>query len=422
MAETAKGAQSILIVGGGMTGISAAVEAAEAGYPVYLVEKEAYLGGRVARMNKYFPKLCPPNCGLEINFRRIKQNPLVRFFTMASVDKVEGEAGNFDVSLSLAPRYINEKCTGCGECAKAATTDIPNPFNYGMNTVKSAYLPHEFAFPMRYVVAPEVIGTEEAEQIKAACPYDAVDLEMQPQQFDLKVGAIILATGWQPYDAAKIHYYGFGKQSNVISNVMMERLASVNGPTDGALVRPSDGKPVKKIAFVQCAGSRDENHLAYCSGICCLASLKQATYLLETDPEAQATIFYIDIRAIGKYEDFYTRVQADERVHLVKGKAGEIRQDAETGQVSVQVEDQETGRILTDGFDLVVLATGMVPNPVEGQFPVVPATDDNGFILAEQEIAGIIGAGCAKRPVDVSTSVQDATAAVLKAIQAVGRR
>lgn len=422
MAETVNGAQSILIVGGGMTGISAAVEAAEAGYQVYLVEREAYLGGRVARMNKYFPKLCPPNCGLEINFRRIKQNPLVRFFTMASVEKVTGQAGNFDVTLSIVPRYVNEKCTACGECANAATTELPNPFNYGLDTVKSAYLPHEFAFPMRYVLAPEVIGTEEAEKIKAACCYDAVDLDMQPQQFDLKVGAIILATGWHPYDAEKIQYYGFGKHQNVISNVMMERLAAVNGPTAGAIVRPSDGAPVKKIAFVQCAGSRDENHLAYCSGVCCLASLKQATYLLDADPAADATIFYIDIRAIGKYEDFYTRVQADERVHLVKGKAGEIRENAETGLVTVQVEDQESGKILTDQFDLVVLATGMVPNPVEGVFPSMPAADDNGFILTDQELPGIVGAGCAKRPVDVSTSVQDATAAVLKAIQAVGRR
>ena len=148
-------------------------------------------------------------------------------------------------------------------------------------------MPHEFAFPLRYVLAPEVIGTAEAEQIKAACPYEAIDLGMEARQVILKVAAIIWATGWRPYEAEKIAYYGFGKHRNVITNVMMERFAAANGPTAGRIARPSDGGEVKRIAFVQCAGSRDENHLPYCSGVCCLASLKQATYLLEQNPEAQ---------------------------------------------------------------------------------------------------------------------------------------
>lgn len=422
MAEAINTNRSILVVGSGMSGLSAALEAAEAGFQVYLIEKEPYLGGRVARMNKYFPKLCPPSCGLEINFRRIRNNPLVRFFTMAEVEKIEGEPGNFDVNIRIRPRYVNEKCTGCGVCEAAATTEVSNSFNYGLDTVKAIYLPHEFAFPMRYVLVPEVIGTEEAEKIKAACPYGAIDLEMQPQQFDLKVGAVIWATGWKPYDAEKILYYGFGKSKNVITNVMMERLASVNGPTQGKILRLSDGGEVKKIAFVQCAGSRDENHLPYCSGVCCLASLKQATYLLDQNPDARATIFYIDIRALGKYEDFYNRVQSDERVALIKGKAGEIREDPATGQVIVQVEDQSTGKVLKEPFDLVVLATGMVPSTAVDKIPADIGYDENGFILSNQETPGIIGAGCVKRPVDVATSVQDATAAALKAIQATFRR
>jgi quinone-modifying oxidoreductase subunit QmoA len=404
-----------------MSGLSAALEAAEAGFQAYIVEKEPYLGGRVARTNKYFPKLCPPNCGLEINFRRIKNNPLIRFFTMAEVEKIEGDPGNFTTHIRLNPRYVNEKCTGCGACEEAATTEIPNPFNYGMDTVKAVHLPHEFAFPMRYVLAPEVLGTEEAQKIKAACPYDAIDLDMEPKVFDLPVGGIVWATGWQPYQAENILYYGFGKSRNVISNVMMERLAAPSGPTQGQITRPSDGKPPKKVAFIQCAGSRDENHLPYCSGICCLASLKQATYLLDQEPEAQASIFYIDIRALGKFEDFYTRVQSDERVTLIKGKAGEILEDPDTGQVMVQAEDQSTGKILKDSFDLVVLATGMVPGTAVDKVPAEVSYDENGFMLPGGE-TGIFGAGCVKRPVDVATSVQDGTAAALKAIQATLRR
>ncbi len=422
MADAMNGNRSILVVGGGMSGLTAALEAAEAGFPVYIVERQPYLGGRVARMNKYFPKLCPPSCGLEINFRRIKSNPLVRFFTMAEVTKVEGAAGDFDVSISIRPRYVNEKCTGCGVCEEAATTEVANEFNYGLDTVKAIHLPHEFAYPMRYVLAPEVIGSEEATAIKNACPYDAVDLDMKAQELDLKVGAIIWATGWQPYDAAKIGYYGFGRNQNVITNVMMERLAAFNGPTGGRIVRPSDGAPVRRIAFVQCAGSRDENHLPYCSGVCCLASLKQATYLLEQDPEARATVFYIDIRALGKYEEFYTKVQADDRVTLIKGKAGEITQDPKSGLVTVQVEDQATGKVLKDQFDLVVLATGMVPNTPVGQFSVSLGVDDYGFVLNDQGGSGMVGAGCAKQPVDVASCARDATAAALKAIQATCRR
>ncbi len=147
MADAINGNRSILVVGGGMSGLTAAVEAAEAGFPVYIVEKEPYLGGRVARMNKYFPKLCPPSCGLEINFRRIKNNPLVRFFTMAEVIKVDGGPGDFDVQIRLHPRYINANCTGCGVCQDAATTEVPNSFNYGLDKIKAIHLPHDFAFP-----------------------------------------------------------------------------------------------------------------------------------------------------------------------------------------------------------------------------------------------------------------------------------
>jgi len=422
MSDVVNANRSLLVVGGGMSGLSAALEAAEAGYQVYIVEREPYLGGRVARMNKYFPKLCPPSCGLEINFRRIKNNPLVRFFTMAEVTRIQGTPGDLDVTIKIRPRYVNEKCTGCGLCAEAAETEIPNPFDYGLSTVKAAYLPHEFAFPMRYVIAPEVIGTDEAQRIQAACPYGAVELDMAEKAFDLKVGAVVWATGWKPYDAEKISYYGFGKHKNVVTNVIFERLASVNGPTAGVIQRPSDGRPVKNVAFIQCAGSRDENHLPYCSGVCCLASLKQATYLLDQDPDARATIFYIDIRALGKYEDFFAKVQADERVRLVKAKAGEITEDSQTGQVTVQAEDQTTGAILKEAFDLVVLATGMVPSTAEDKVPADVAYDDNGFLVNGSAAGAVIPAGCVRRPVDVATSVQDATAAALKAIQATVRR
>jgi quinone-modifying oxidoreductase subunit QmoA len=412
---------AILVAGGGITGLSAAVEAAEAGFPVILVERGPSLGGRVARMNKYFPKLCPPQCGLEINFRRIRNNPLIRVMTMSEVEKIQGEAGDFTVSIRVSPRYVNEKCTGCAKCSDAAHTEIPDQFDYGLSTVKAAYLPHEFAFPMRFVIAAEIIGTPEAEAVKAACEYGAVDLDMAPQNEEVRVGAIIWATGWSPFDTSSISYYGAGKHRNVISNVVMERLASANGPTGGVISRPSDGKPVKKIAFIQCAGSRDENNLPYCSSVCCLASLKQATYLLDQDQDAEVSIFYIDIRAAGRLEGFFDKVRQDERVRLIKGKAGEITEDPETGMVTVQAEDQATGKILKDEFDLVVLAAGMVPSTAEDRIPAQVSYDEYGFVVPGGNTPGIIGAGCVRRPADVASSVQDATGAVLRAIQACRR-
>jgi len=422
MADVETTNQSILVVGGGMSGITAALEAAEAGHNVVLVEKNPYLGGRVTQLYQYFPKLCPPNCGLEINFRRMKLSPKIRFFTMAEVTGISGQEGDYDVTVKLAPRYVNEKCTCCGKCSEICETEIDNPFNFGMDKIKAAYLPHEFAFPMRYVLDPSISGTEDGKKCKEACEYDAIDLEMKETTFDLKVGAIVWAAGWDPYDASKVEYYGFGEYKNVITNVMMERMASPNGPTEGKVLRPSDGKEPKNVAFIQCAGSRDENHLPYCSGICCLASMKHSTYLREMYPDCDVTIFFIDIRALDRLEDFYTKVQEDEKLSFIKSKIANITEDEETGDLLLEGEDTNTGEQIRTSFDLVVLATGMVPNKIDIDTVPDVSYDEYGFLTYDPEKTGIYGAGCIRRPTDVASCVQDATAAALKAIQSIARR
>jgi len=416
--QSKKGA--VLVIGGGIAGITAAVETAEVGYPVYLVEKEPSLGGRVARVNQYFPKLCPPTCGMEINFKRIKGNPLVTVLTMSEVTEISGNAGAYTVTVTSRPRYVNENCTACGKCGEACRTTIPNPFNYGMDRIKAAYLPHEMAFPMRYVLDPEITGTDDGARCREACAYGAVDLSMVPHTFELKVASIVVATGWEPYDAARVDNLGFGKVTNVITNVMMERLAAVNGPTGGRIVRPSDGKEVRSIAFCQCAGQRDENHLPFCSGVCCLATLKQAHYVREQYPDADVYVFYIDLRAMGRNEAFLARIQADEKVRLIKGKIAKVTEDPGAKDVIVEAESIAAGSIARIQVDMVVLATGMVPSTAGCKIPIAAAAyDEDGFFL---DGPGICGAGCVKRPLDVASSVQDATAAALKAIQsAVGR-
>ncbi len=414
--------QSILVVGGGMSGMTAAIEAAEAGYEVYLVEKNPYLGGRVAQLNQYFPKLCPPYCGLEINFRRIKQNPKIHVFTLAEVEAISGEEGNFEVTVVLKPRYVDERCTACGKCAEVTTLEVDNPFNYNMDKVKAAYLPHDMAFPLRYVLDPRLVQSPEAQKVKEACPYDAIDLTMETKTLTFNVGAVIWATGWNPYDATKLDTYGFGVYPDVITNVMMERLAAPNGPTQGKILCPSSGKPPRNVAFIQCAGSRDENHLPFCSSICCLASMKQATYVREQLPDAMVYIFYIDIRATDRYEDFYTKVRKDDKVFFFKGKVAKISKSESDGALLLRVENTMTEELVEMPFDLVVLATGMEPSTAQQTIPLPQAYDDYQFLPYRGMQAGIYAAGCVRSPLNVAESVQDGTAAALKAITSIARR
>lgn len=406
--------KDILIIGGGISGITTAVEAAECGYNVILVEKNPYLGGRVAQMNRYFPKLCPPYCGLEINLRRIKTNNRIKYFTLTTVEKINGNEGSsckgdYEVTLRIQPRFVSRKCTACGECAKVCSAERKDEFNLGLSSTKAIYLPHQLAFPYSYVIDEN--ACLKCGSCVDACKYGAIDLEMQAETKVIHVGSIVVATGWQPYDATKIDNLGFGKYKDVITNMMMERLAAPNGPTKGKILRPSDQKEPSRVAFVQCAGSRDENHLPYCSAVCCLASLKQITYVRETIPDSQAFMFYIDVRTPGKYEDFYTRVQADEKVKLIKGKVAAVEEN--NGELIVEAEDILAGKKTKVHVDMVVLACGMQPT---NGLSVNVNRDKNGFISAEQG-NGIYAAGVAKRPADVSSSVQDATGTALKAMQ-----
>ncbi len=414
---------SIMVVGGGISGLTTALEAAEVGYEVFIIEKNPYLGGRVAQLKQYFPKLCPPTCGLEINFQRIKNNPNIHVYTMAEVEKVDGGPGNYNVSIKKNPRYVNENCTCCNACAEACQMDIPNEFNFGMDKMKGAYLPHEMAFPARYVISPQIIGTEDANRAKEACPYDAVDLDMQPETFDLPVGAVVWSTGWEPYDAAKLDHLGYGRFSNVITNMMMERLAAPNGPTKGQILRPSDDKAPETIAFVQCAGSRDENHLPYCSYICCMASLKHATYIREQYPDAKIYIFYIDIRSPGyRYERFYKQIKEDENVIFIKGKVAEVEEGPDSQQVTVVAEDTLSGEKIRQTVDMAVLATGMQPTAAKAKLPADLKYTEDGFIINDFEKGGMFAAGCANKPADVVSSNQNATGMALKAIQTLVKR
>jgi quinone-modifying oxidoreductase, subunit QmoA len=407
---------TLLVIGGGISGITAAIEAAEAGCAVVLVEKQAFLGGRVARSHQYFPKLCPPQCGLEINLRRVRTNPRIRILTLAEVREVRGGPGHYQAVIEQRPRGVNARCTACGACMAACPVTRPDDFNLGWTTTKAIYLPYDMAYPQRFVIDAAVCPGESCAKCVPACPFDAIDLAGEPETLTVDANAVIVATGWDPYDASRIADLGFGAQANVITNVMMERMAAPAGPTEGRIVRPSDRQPVGSVAFVQCAGSRDENHLRHCSGVCCMGSLKQTRYVRAQYPEADIYVFYIDIRAPGRLEDFYAASQADERLHLIKGKVARITEDA-GGSLTLEAEDTLSGTPMRQTVDLVVLATGIVPTKtgglaIEGGL----RRDEHGFLTREQAQDGVFAAGCAARPTDVATCVRDATGAVMKAL------
>ena len=421
MAEPVATEQTILVVGGGISGMTAALEAAECGKQVILVESSPTLGGRTAQLYRYFPKLCHPTCGLEINFRRLKASRNIRVHTLAEVLKIEGRAGDYTVQVRIAPRFVNARCTACGDCSKAVEATIPNPWNYGLDRMPAAYLPHAMAYPQRYVLDASIIGTEDAQKAKAACRAEAIDLDMQEEVLTLKAAAVVWATGWKPYDAAKIQPYGYGRYPNVITSVEFERLADPHGPTGGRIVRPSDGKEAKDVAFIQCAGSRDENHLRHCSRICCMASLKQTQFMREAFGDgARSTIYYIDIRAIDRFEDFYKKVQADATVRFVKSKVARIEEDRASGDPILHGVNTEGYERYASRHDLVVLAIGMEPSVKGSAVPAMLGEDSSGFLLPMGG-TGVFGAGCATNALDVNRAVQSSTAAALRAIQVVNR-
>ena len=412
--------ETILVVGAGISGISAALEAAETGKQVILVEKNSYIGGRVTRLHQYLPGLCSPNSAMEINQQRAENNSNLTILTMAEVTSISGNTGNYSIELKLKPRYVSNDCTACGQCSDAVSAKFDSEFNYGLNKRKGAYIAYTHAYPQTYVLDPHIIGTDDAIKAANICPVNAIDLDMQEEHISFKAGAIIWATGWQPYDANKIQAYGYDRYPNVITSVEFERMNDPTGPTGGKIKRPSDGNEPKKIAFIQCAGSRDSNHLKHCSRICCMASLKQSHYVQENISDGTSDIYYIDIRISGHFEDFYKTVQNNESVKFIRSKVAFISAGEHNNPVLNGVDTEGSHRYSND-YDLVVLAIGMEPSVSQGDFPLEIVVNEAGFIERDEKNGGLFAAGCSTDTLDVSSAVQSATASSLHAVQVVNQ-
>jgi heterodisulfide reductase subunit A len=413
-----------LVIGGGVAGIQASLDLADQGYKVTLVEKTPSIGGKMAQLDKTFPTMDCSACILTPKMVDVARHPNIDLLTYSEVKEVDGYIGNFKVTVEKKPKYVNDKCTGCDLCAQVCPIEVPSEFNLGLGTRKAAYVPFPQAVPLIYTIDNEnCIGCGLCEQV---CEPDAIDYNQQPETVELEVGTIIVATGYEVFDASRKEEYGYGRFPNVINGLEFERLISATGPTGGKLKRPSDGKEPESIAFIQCVGSRDEQTNSYCSRVCCMYSVKNARLYKEKHPETEVYIFYMDIRAFGKgYEEFYKAAQDDYGIKFVRGRPAEIHQDEETKNLILRVEDTTLGETVEFDFDMVVLAVGLEP-PQDAEklrkVLKISRSADGFFLEAHPKLRpvdtlteGIFLAGVAQGPKDIPDTVMQASAAASRA-------
>lgn len=417
-----KGSREILIIGGGIAGITAALELGYLDFKVHLVERNPSIGGNMAKLTKVFPTLDCAQCILTPRMAEVGRNPNVNLLTYAEVQEVSGRPGNYDVKVFMKPRGVDiEKCRSCGVCAKVCPVTVPDEFNEGLSQRKAAYIEFPQAVPSAYTIDFE--ACTKCLKCEQLCPAKAITIDDPGATVDLHVGAIIFATGYQLYDARNLEIYGYGNYKDVITMMDLERLTSATGPTSG-YIKCADGSDVRKMAIVLCAGSRDKNHIPYCSRICCMYSLKQA-FVLKKMLGIDVTVYYIDIRATGKgYEDLYWRDE-EAGVVFIKGKVAEVYKNKSNNKLIVLAEDTLSGETREDEYDMVALATPMVPPAglKELADKMKVSIGEDGFVTEKHPkldpvdtlVTGVFVGGCALSPKDVRDTVSDGLGAAAKA-------
>jgi heterodisulfide reductase subunit A2 len=418
-----------LVLGGGVAGIQAALDLADAGHQVYLVEEQASIGGIMAALDKTFPTMDCSICVLGPKMMDIGRHPRIKLLAYSTIEQVSGYVGNFKVKIKHKVRYINEKeCTACGKCAEVCPVVIPDEFQQGFSSRKAIYIPFAQAVPSAYLIdMNNCLGNNPVACIKCveACDKKCIDLNAKEQFEEIQVGSIIVATGMGIYDPTKLTEYGYGKFENVITTMEFERLICGGGPTEGHFVRPSDKKTPKRIGFIQCVGSRTDNRgNSYCSNVCCMNTIKDSLLILEHYPETEIYVFYMDLRAFGKgFEDLLRRSK-EAGVHYIRGLPGQVEEEKDNKNLNLKVENTTLSRIEEYNLDVVVLSVGLEPKTELKQLTNllnISQTAD-GFLLeahpklkpVDAPTPGIFYAGTVEAPKDIKESVTQAGAAAAR--------
>ncbi len=423
-----------LVVGGGIAGIDAALTLANAGKHVYLVEREATIGGHMAQFDKTFPTLDCAACILTPKMTAVKAHRNITLWTYSEVTQVDGYVGNFTVTVRRKPRYvIEELCVGCMECIQACVfkqAKVPDAFNLGLSKRKPVYIPFPQAVPQVVVIDPETCIEFKSGKCKKTCvevcaERNAIDFHQKEEHKTIEVGAIVLATGFDVFDAKRLPYYGYGIHPNVYTALEVERLVNASGPTSGEIVL-RDGRKPSVVGIVHCVGSRDKHTNRYCSRVCCMYSLKLA-HLIKEKTGAEVYNFYIDVRAPGKaFEEFYDRV-SEEGVVFIRGKTADVYPSGDgDGRLIMQAEDTLLGMIRKIPVNMVVLATGLEPradaNDVRRLFNI-GCSGDGFFLERHPKLApvstfadGVFMAGCCQGPKDIPDTVAQSGAAAAQAL------
>lgn len=422
-----------LVIGGGIAGIQTALDIAEAGFDVDIVEKQPTIGGKMTQIDKTFPTLDCASCILSPKMVDCAQNEKIHIYAYSEVEDVKGFVGNFTVKIKKKARYVDEnKCTGCGDCTmKCPMKNVPNEFNLGLDNRRAIYIPFAQAVPKVATIDPNycnMLKNGKCGVCAKVCSAGAIDYKQQDQHIEEQYGAIVVATGYNPIKLDKFEEFGYSLSKDVVTSLELERLMNAAGPTGGTLLRPSDGKHPHTIVFVQCVGSRDTSGCGkpYCSKICCMYTAKHAMLIREKYPDTEVYVFYIDVRTPGKnFDEFYRRAVEQYGVHYIKGMVGKVAPRA-NGKLMVQASDLLADEQLHIEADLVVLAAAIEPDPSARHLATMltASMDTNDFFTeahpklrpVESPTAGIFLSGVCQGPKDIPETVSQASAAAAKVI------
>ena len=415
-----------LVIGGGVAGMTAALDIANQGYKVYLVEKTPSIGGRMAAIDKTFPTLDCSACILTPKLSEVSRHPNIELLTLSEVEEASGREGNFTVKIRRKARFVHEdKCSGCGTCASVCPVEVPAEFEEKLGFRKAIYIPFPQSTPAVYTIDMETCIN--CRRCSKECERGAIDYEMKDKVVQLNVGAIVVATGYKLFDVSKYPRLGYGLYQNVITAMEYERLINAAGPTHGHLIRLSDGSMPHDIGFIQCVGARDViKGVPYCSRVCCMYGIKNAVMAREHYPDAKVTIYYADIRAFGKgFEEFYEMAKTRFGVTFVKGRVGEVVEDPDTNDLTVEVEDINTAKLTAATHDMLVICPGL--QPPDGLDVIADVLQleqsEYGYLDIQDVFAapvstrvpGVFTCGCADGPKDIPDSVTAGSAAAMRA-------